>query len=67
MPHMRGKPKVKGPAQKKALHSRSELVWNPHDLGGYRWPPTYSNWLKTVFWKFTIFSSFSVPKLLGPL
>jgi hypothetical protein len=36
------------------------------DPGGYRWPPTYSNWLKTIFWQFTIFSSFSVPKLLGP-
>jgi hypothetical protein len=19
------------------------------DLGGYRWPPTFSNWLKTIF------------------
>jgi hypothetical protein len=28
-PHMREKPEVKGPTQKKALHSRSELVWNP--------------------------------------
>jgi hypothetical protein len=31
------------------------------DLGGYRWPPTFSNWLKTIFWQFwqfTIFSSF---------
>jgi hypothetical protein len=36
------------------------------DLGGYRWPPTYSNWLKTFFCKFTIFSSSSDPKLLGP-
>jgi hypothetical protein len=40
--------------------------WTQHDPGGYRWPPTYSNWLKTIFWQFTIFSSFSVPKLLGP-
>jgi hypothetical protein len=32
-----------------------------HDPDGYRWPPTFSNWLKTVFWQFwqfTIFSSF---------
>jgi hypothetical protein len=28
--------------------------------------PTYSNWLKTIFWQFTIFSSFLVPKLPGP-
>jgi hypothetical protein len=37
------------------------------DLHGYLWPPTYSNWLKTNFCQFTIFSSFSVPKLLGPI
>jgi hypothetical protein len=36
------------------------------DPGGYRFPPTYSNWLKTIGWKFTIFSSFSGPKLPGP-
>jgi hypothetical protein len=32
------------------------------DLGGYRWPPTFSNWLKIAFWQFwqfTIFSSFN--------
>jgi hypothetical protein len=29
VPHMREKPEVKGLVQKKALHSRSELVWNP--------------------------------------
>jgi hypothetical protein len=23
-----------------------------YDLGGYRWPPTFSNWLKTIFWQF---------------
>jgi hypothetical protein len=31
------------------------------DPGGYRWPPTFSNSLKIVFWQFwqfTIFSSF---------
>jgi hypothetical protein len=32
-----------------------------NDPGGYRWPPTFSKWLKTVFWpfwQFTIFSRF---------
>jgi hypothetical protein len=31
------------------------------DPGGYWWPPTFSNWLKTSlwqFWQFTIFSRF---------
>jgi hypothetical protein len=28
-PHMRGKPEVMVLEQNKALHSRSELVWNP--------------------------------------
>ena len=31
------------------------------DPGGYQWPPTFSDWLKTVFWQFwqfTISSSF---------
>jgi hypothetical protein len=36
------------------------------DLGGYQWPPTYSNWLKIVCWQFTIFHSFSGPKLPRP-
>jgi hypothetical protein len=34
------------------------------DLGGYRGPPTFSKWLKTIFWpfwQFTIFSRFSLP------
>ena len=40
---------------------RSGLVFHvPHegpipeytDPGGYRWPPTFSNWLKTIFWQF---------------
>jgi hypothetical protein len=22
------------------------------DPGGYQWPPTFSNWLKTTFWQF---------------
>ena len=33
-----------------------------YDPDGYRWPPTFSNWLKTIFrqfWQFTIFSSFN--------
>jgi hypothetical protein len=29
VPHMIGKLEVKGMAKKRALHSRSELVWNP--------------------------------------
>jgi hypothetical protein len=36
-------------------------VYQMNDPGGYRWPPTFSNWLKTIFWQiwqFTIFSSF---------
>jgi hypothetical protein len=35
------------------------------DPGGYRGPPTFSKWLKTVFWpfwQFTIFSRFSLPR-----
>jgi hypothetical protein len=35
-----------------------------HDPGGYQGPPTFSKWLKTVFWpfwQFTIFSRFSLP------
>jgi hypothetical protein len=29
------------------------------DPGGYRWPPTFSDWLKTVFWQFWQFTIFS--------
>jgi hypothetical protein len=29
------------------------------DLGGYRWPPTFSNWLKKSFWQFWQFTIFS--------
>jgi hypothetical protein len=29
VPHMREKPEFKGLVQKKDLHSRLELVWNP--------------------------------------
>jgi len=25
---------------------------NYFDPGGYRWLPTFSNWLKTIFWQF---------------
>jgi hypothetical protein len=35
---------------------------NDNDPGGYWWPPTFSNWLKIVFWQFwqfIIFSSFN--------
>jgi hypothetical protein len=30
-----------------------------NDPGGYRWPPTFSDWLKTVFWQFWQFTIFS--------
>jgi hypothetical protein len=36
------------------------------DPGGSRWPPTFSNWFKTIFWQLTIFSSFSVLELSRP-
>jgi hypothetical protein len=45
------------PVHMHALHTFSCEV----DPGGYQWPPTFSDWLKTVFWQiwqFTIFSSF---------
>jgi hypothetical protein len=29
------------------------------DPGGYQWPPTFSDWLKTVFWQFWQFTIFS--------
>jgi hypothetical protein len=32
--------------------------WIP-DLGGYRWPPTFSDWLKSIFWQFWQFTIFS--------
>jgi hypothetical protein len=35
-------------------------------LGGYQWPPTYFNWLKTVCWQFTIFNSFLGTEHPGP-
>jgi hypothetical protein len=30
-----------------------------NDPGGYRWPPTFFDWLKTVFWQFWQFTIFS--------
>jgi hypothetical protein len=49
--------------RKMTFDSREYRFIVPLDLdpGGYRWPPTFSKWLKTVFWQFwqfTIFSSF---------
>jgi hypothetical protein len=40
------------------------MQWRPFlpNDGGYQWPPTFSNWIKTFFWQFwqfTIFSSFN--------
>ena len=32
-------------------HSRPDLSYAV-DPGGYRWPPTFSKWLKTCFWQF---------------
>jgi hypothetical protein len=40
------------------------ILFSLPDPGGYRGPPTFSKWLKTVFWpfwQFTIFSRFSLP------
>jgi hypothetical protein len=31
----------------------------PSDPGGYRWPPTFSDWVKTIFWQFWQFTIFS--------
>jgi hypothetical protein len=39
-----------------------EIESNMIDPGGYWWPPTFSDWLKIVFWQFwqfTIFSRFN--------
>jgi hypothetical protein len=58
----------KTPLERHASRSDPQLGFVPIiiDPGGSRWPPTYSNWLKIGFWKLTIFSSFSGPKILGP-
>jgi hypothetical protein len=45
-----------------ALEDVGYCVFDP---GGYWGPPTFSKWLKTVFWpfwQFTIFSRFSLPR-----
>jgi hypothetical protein len=36
------------------------------DPGGYRGPPTFFKWLKTIFWPFWQFTIFSRFSLLGP-
>jgi len=39
------------------------------DPGGYWWPHTFFDWLKTVFWQFwqfTVLGSFSGPQLPEP-
>jgi hypothetical protein len=39
----------------------TKWIFKKPDPGGYRWPPKFFDWLKTVFWQFwqfTIFSSF---------
>jgi hypothetical protein len=35
------------------------------DPGGYRWPPTLSDWLKIIFWQFWQFTIFSRFKFRG--
>jgi hypothetical protein len=36
------------------------------DPGGYRGPPTFSKWLKIVFWPFWQFTNFRRFSLPGP-
>jgi hypothetical protein len=46
------------------FHVTKEDLGSAYDPGGYRRPPTFSKWLKTIFWpfwQFTIFSRFSLP------
>jgi hypothetical protein len=38
------------------IEGDSKIIIDP---GGYRWPPTFSDWLKTVFWQFWQFTIFS--------
>ena len=33
-----------------SFHTATKMT--PFYPGGYRWPPTFSNWLKTIFWQF---------------
>jgi hypothetical protein len=43
------------------MKKNSINIDSTYDLGGYQWLPTFSGWLKTIFWQFwqfTIFSSF---------
>jgi hypothetical protein len=35
-----------------ALATKERKGKGKNDAGGYEWPPTFSNWLKTVFWQF---------------
>jgi hypothetical protein len=51
----------KSKGEKKPTDNAGEGTTDP---GGYRGPPTFSKWLKTVFWpfwQFTIFNRFSLP------
>jgi hypothetical protein len=41
-----------------ASQASCEALWL-RDPGGYQWPPTFSDWLKTVFWQFWQFTIFS--------
>ena len=38
--------------------STEDGIGSTTNPGGYRWPPTFFNWLKTIFWQFTIFNRF---------
>jgi hypothetical protein len=49
------------PSRKKGVFVGYSENSKAYDPGGYRWPPTFSKWLKTgfwQFWQFTIFSRF---------
>jgi hypothetical protein len=36
----------------KNIYKGDPKVKQFNDPGGYRWPPTFSNWPKTCFWQF---------------
>jgi hypothetical protein len=38
------------------LLKNNSFTWTFVDLGGYRWPPTYSNWLILAVFQFGSFS-----------
>jgi hypothetical protein len=38
----------------------NEFFGSLYDPGGYRWPPTFSDWLKTVFWQFWQFTILAI-------